>query len=248
MKPLISVVLPVLNGIRAGQGYLRDAIWSIVRQDYEGPIELIVVDDGSRDQTVKTVQEWAKKIHEGWQSRRIVVANRPHEGVTRSLNHGLRRATGEFIARQDADDWSDPSRFTRQVEYLKNNLDVAMVGSAVRVVHGKKIVDEVWYRRKEHRVPKQEFGQGSPFCHGSVMIRRKILDKVGEYDPQFPHAQDYDLFWRIAKHHAVASIPEPLYYYRVHGNRVTSNRRRFQIQLKCGRQIKRRVQRELKEI
>lgn len=247
MKPLISVVMPVLNGIRAGRGYLRQAVWSVVQQDYEGPIELIVVDDGSKDETVKTVRTWADEIQARWQSRRIVLAARSHEGVTRSLNHGIRRAAGEFVARQDADDWSEPSRFTRQIEYLNDNPNVAMVGSAVRVVNGNTVADEVWYRRKEALVPKREFGQGSPFCHGSVMIRRAILTEVGEYDPQFPHAQDYDLFWRIAKAHPVASILDPLYCYRVHGNRVTSQRRRFRVQLDCAKRIKRRIQREMNE-
>lgn len=247
MNPLISVVMPVWNGLRAGKNYLHRAVFSLVRQDYEGPIEIIVVDDGSTDRTLPTLYEWANKIHGSWQSRRLIIESRPHEGVTHSLNHGLRQATSEFVARQDADDWSEPSRFTRQVEFLSKNTDVAMVGSAARVVHDDKVRDEVWYRWGAERIPKKAFRDNSPFCHGSVMFRRSMLQEIGEYDPKYPHAQDYDLFWRIACRYPVATISDPLYAYRVHGGRVTSNRRRFRVQLQCAHRIKTRIQRELRE-
>lgn len=246
MKPLISVVMPVWNGLKAGRGYLQQAVFSLVHQDYEGPIEVIVIDDGSTDGTVEAVQQWAEQIHAGWQSRRIAVVARPHEGVTHSLNAGINRATGEFVARQDADDWSKPTRFTRQVEYLRGNPDVALVGSAVRVVNESRVADEVWYRA-EGRIKREVFSKQSPLAHGSVMFRRSALTEVGGYDPQFPHAQDYDLFWRIARLHPIATLPDPLYYYRVHQNRVTSNRRRFQIQFDCAKKIKHRIRRELNQ-
>jgi len=238
--------MPVWNGIVAGPDYFHKAVFSLVHQDYEGPVEIIVVDDGSGDETLKFVREWADQVKAGWQSRRIVVASRPHEGVTHSLNHGIRLATGEFVARHDADDWSAKNRLTEQVEYLKTYSEVAMVGSAVRVVHGTREVDEVWYRASG-RVPKASFGKQNPLAHGSVMIRRSVLTEVNGYDTQFPHAQDYDMFWRIACLHPIATISNPLYFYRVHDRRVTSDRRKFQIQLQCSRRIQRRIQRELRD-
>jgi len=238
--------MPVWNGLRAGPGYFRKAVFSLVHQDYEGPVEIILVDDGSNDKSLESAREWAEQINAGWKSRRVVVAARPHEGVTHSLNHGITLATGEFVARHDADDWSAESRFTKQIEFLTENPDVAMVGSAVQVVHGPKVVEEVWYRASG-LIPKKSFAKGSPLAHGSVMIRRSVLTEVNGYDAQFPHAQDYDLFWRIAKKHPIATIPDPLYFYRVHDRRVTSDRRRFRIQLDCATKIKRRIQRELKD-
>jgi len=246
MESLISVLLPVWNGLRAGSGYLQRAVYSIVEQTYEGPIELIIVDDGSTDGTVDAVMQWSNSIRENWQSRRIIVVTKKHSGVTQTLNEALKHARGDFIARQDADDWSSPERFSRQVNYLKKNADVALVGSAVQVVHGRQVKQEVWYK-SGGRIPKCAFRERTPLAHGSVLLRSDVMRTVGGYDPQFPHAQDYDLFWRIRRKYAVASLSDVLYFYRVHSNRVTSDRKRFQIQLACARKIRQRIQQELNE-
>lgn len=248
MQPLVSVVMPVLNGIAAGPGYLWKAVDSLVHQNYDGPIEILLLDDGSKDETVAQAQGWADQIKQEWNSRRLVVIIREHTGVTKTLNAGIARAEGEFIARHDADDFSETTRITKQVNYLKSNPEVAAVGSAVRLFHGNRDRKEVWYRWKGNRVSPKAFRKENPFCHGSMMIRRSILVEVGGYDERFPHAQDYDLFWRIAKRWPVATLPEALYCYRVHDRRVTSDRRRFRVQLECSRQIKQRIGRELKEL
>lgn len=248
MKPLVSVVMPVYNGIAAGPGYLWKALDSLVRQDYDGPIEILLLDDGSKDETVAQAEKWAEHINQSWKSRRLFVISRSHEGVTKILNVGIEKAEGEFIARHDADDFSETSRIRKQVEFLVERPEMAMVGSAARIYHDNRNRQEVWYRWGSDTIKPQAFKNENPYCHGSVMLRRSVLMKVGGYDERFAHAQDYDLFWRIAKQFPVGTLPEPLYCYRVHDRRVTSKRSNFQIQLECSRSIQRRINRELKEL
>lgn len=241
------MVMPVYNGVSAGSGIFEFSLRSVVEQDYDGPIEIIVVDDGSRDTTLATLREFASNLEQNCKSRRVVIISRRHEGVTQALNAGLAEAAGEFIARQDADDFSRPSRISTQVDYLESHADVALVGTAVAVVNGGAFqpVQEVWFRNAHEIVPIADFREQSPFCHGSVMFRASVLETVKGYDVRFPHAQDYDFFWRIAKVWPVASIPHAHYCYRVHSRRVTSDPRRFQIQRVCYQEIKRRIRREL---
>ena len=244
MPPLVSVVMPVFNGLRAGPGYLNQSIDSLVRQDYEGPLEIVIIDDGSTDGTGDVIRETAERIKKTHLSRRIELITRPHAGVTKSLNAGARHATGELVARQDADDYSEPERITRQVAYLTDHAEVAVVGSAVRVIHGSRRKDEVWYRSATDRLRIEDFRKQCPLAHGSTMIRADVLKQVGYYNESYPHSQDYDLFWRIVRRWEIATIPDPLYCYRVHGNRVTTQK--FRLQLDCANRIRQRINREFR--
>lgn len=242
MLPLVSVVIPVFNGLRAGAGYLNQSLDSLLRQDYEGPIEIVVVDDGSTDGTPEAVRTIARK--NPFLSRKIELLTRPHAGVTKSLNVGVRHATGELVARQDADDYSEPERITRQVDYLTANPEVALLGSAIRVIHGSRRKDEVWYRSATERLRKEDFRKQSPLAHGSTMMRAEVLKHVGYYNESYPHSQDYDLFWRIVRRWEVATLPDPLYCYRVHANRVTTQK--FRLQRECADRIRQRINREFR--
>lgn len=246
MRPLVSVVLPVWNGLSTGRGYLEQSVFSLVDQDYDGPIEIIAVDDGSSDGTANQLSVWSDTIQQNRKSRVLRVFAVKHEGVTKALNHGLRQVTGSFVARQDADDWSSLCRISKQVDYLNAHQEVVLLGSAVHVVHDSQVKQEVWYKASG-LVTKKDFSERSPLAHGSVLFRREVLDTVGMYNEQYPHAQDYDFFWRVCKQYTVATLADPLYYYRVHKNRITSSPDRFRIQLSCFRQIRSRIQSELQQ-
>lgn len=240
------MVLPVRNGLKAGPGFLGQALDSIVQQDYVGPIELVVVDDGSTDGTANFVSQWAKSLVGLEDRRTLVLHTQKALGVTHALNAGLGLAKGTLIARQDADDYSATSRIRLQAEFLANRPDVGMVCTAIRIVRNRKPTPEIWYKSSGY-VTKYAFARDNPVAHGSVMVRKSVIDSVGVYNVAYPHSQDYELFWRVAKKHKIVCFPEPLYFYRVHEQRVTSDPKRFPIQLQCSKQIKQAIQRELSQ-
>ena len=146
---------------------------------------------------------------------RVSLVQRENEtGVTSARNEGIHRASGEYIAAHDADDWSDPERFEKQVAYLDANPEVALVGT------GADLVDEGDNIQSQRRVLESpslsDLTEHNEFVHGSVMMRREALEEIGGYDEWFVVAEDYDLWLRLADEYEVRNIDEPLYYFRQH--------------------------------
>jgi Glycosyl transferase family 2 len=200
--PLVTVLLAVHNGER----HLREAMDSILAQTHR-ELEFLVIEDGSTDSS--------REIVESFDDSRIrLVANNANLGLARSLNVGLDLAQGAYIARQDADDLSDPSRLERQVALLGKHLDVALVGTAYRRIDDEGVVFA------ERDVPQHDLAIRwrllflNAFSHTSVMFRRGALADVGTYDEAFHYAQDYDLWSRIAETHRAAGIADRLVSYR----------------------------------
>lgn len=201
--PRISVVLPVYNGLP----YIKDAIASILLQDF-ADFELIVINDGSTDGTDKVLDEF--------DDPRLRVIHQANMGLALTLNRGLEMSRGEYIARQDADDISLPSRLGKQIVYMDQHPDCALVGSWTTIWE----VDKPTSRGHSHPCDNGEIQIrllfDSFFVHSSVMIRKSALKLSGLYptDPERNPPEDFDLWLRIAKHFRVANIPEKLLIYR----------------------------------
>src|ERR1700681_1475187 len=132
--PLVSVVLPVYNGER----YLTQSINSILFQTYSN-WELIIINDGSSDNTENLILNYPDK-------RIKYISNDGNKGIIYSLNKGLEKAKGEFIARLDADDVALPFRIEKQVEFLTENTDYAMCGSYFQTIDSNgKILKNVTF-------------------------------------------------------------------------------------------------------
>jgi glycosyltransferase involved in cell wall biosynthesis len=236
---LVSVVIPAWNVASPPKlKWFHQAIESIVYQDYVGPIEIVLVDDGSTDQTPHAYLALRQKHHSF--SRRLGYYRMPHSGITRALNHGLGRANSEFIARLDADDWSKPSRFTKQVHYLNEHPEVALLGTPVHIIRGERATKEIWNTLTTHEQLVKGLRERNQLAHSSVMFRRCVLDIVGGYDEHYPYAQDWDYWWRIAQKYRIAQLAEPLTYLRLHDKSVSSDGRAHQ-QNQCALQIKRKI-------
>ena len=119
IKDKISVIMPVYN---VNGEWLREAIDSILSQTYTN-FELIIIDDGSTNDTPDILAEYVQK------DSRIKIVKGEHKGISNALNKGLDVADGEFIARMDGDDISLPERFEKQINYLRQNPDVGIVGT-----------------------------------------------------------------------------------------------------------------------
>src|ERR1700678_736185 len=121
MQEEVDVLLPVFNGAST----IVEAVESVQHQTVS-KIRIIIIDDGSTDRTPEILAALAR------QDDRIIVITKPNTGIVDALNEGLQHCTAEFVARQDADDLSDPSRLAIQINHLKNHPDCIAVSGAVR--------------------------------------------------------------------------------------------------------------------
>lgn len=209
--PLVSVLMPVYNGAP----WIRDAVASVLRQTL-GDIELIVVDDGSTDPTPEIVGAISDD--------RLRLERQPRAGLTRSLNRALALAWAPLLARLDADDIALPERLERQRAFLDTHPDVGLVGGAAREVDAAgRLVREV-------RPPTDDAGirraliRRNPFVHSSVMMRRQVIERAGDYDERWPVAQDYELWMRLSRITRLANLPDIVVIRRLVPGRVTAER------------------------
>ena len=196
MLPLVSVVIPTYN--RAGM--LPEAVESVLGQDYPC-LELIVVDDGSSDDTGRVLGKYRG---------RLSYQRQPRRGVSAARNRGAALAKGEYLCFLDSDDLWRPQKLSRQVQYMQANPRVPLC-----------YTDEIWIRngvrvnpRKKHRkYSGWIFERCLPLCiisPSSAMLRRDFFTRLGGFDESLPACEDYDLWLRICKDHPVHFIPEPL--------------------------------------
>jgi len=192
----VSVILPTYN--RAW--IVREAIESVLQQDLTG-VELIVVDDGSTDDTPELLKTYGDRL------RFIRQANR---GVSAARNAGIRAASGELIALLDSDDAWLPGKLGVQVDYFRVHPETMIcqteeiwIRNGVRVNPGKR------HRKESGMIFERSLGLClvSP---SAVMMRRSLLDEVGLFDERLPACEDYDLWLRIAWKYPIHLIDRAL--------------------------------------
>lgn len=206
--PRLSVVLAVWNG----EAYLAESLRSIVAQTFHD-WELIVVDDGSTDHTAQILDQFQQE------DARIRVYSQPNCGLIASLNRGLTIATGEYVARMDADDVSMPDRFAVQVEYMDQHQDIGICGSWIETFEPG--TSEVVKYPSDDGAIRCQLIFSSALAHPTVMLRRSVLVQYSlRYHEQAKYAEDYDLWVRAAVYTRLANIPAVLLRYRVHPQQV----------------------------
>lgn len=216
--PLVSIVMPVFNDM----AYLSVAIESVLGQTYPH-WELLIIDDGSTDETPTLLQNWTD-------ARIRVIRNPENWGVTRSLQRGLALAQGSYIARMDSDDVALPTRLAKQVQFLERHPEVGILGSRAELmdVAGRSLglsstYTTDWPIRWASLLT-------NPFVHPTVMLRRATLTKLDlNYDETYRTSQDYDLWTRMLMVTEGANLAEPLLQYRVRDG-VTQRRRQEQLE------------------
>lgn len=203
MSPAVSVVLPVYNCPE----FVGEAIESILHQSCTD-FELIVIDDGSKDDTLSVVRRF--------DDARIGVFTQENQGLAATLNRGIRIARGRYVARQDQDDVSMPERLARQVAYLDAHPRCALLGTWAEIWAGTRKTERAHRHPADNASLKFELLLNNPFVHSSVMLRKAALDAVGGYstDPQRQPPEDYELWSRIAREWEVANLPEVVHRYR----------------------------------
>jgi glycosyltransferase involved in cell wall biosynthesis len=204
--PLITVLMPVFN---AGS-FLKQSIDSILSQTYSN-FDFLIVDDGSTDIETRNL------LQKALSDRRLkLVTHASRLGVSRSLNHGLELATGEYIARMDADDVSHPLRLEKQLQFMNKNSDVGVCGTAIECF-GNAIQEFTITNPQDSEEIKCRLLLSCPISHPTVMFRRESFQRCRlSYNEEFETAQDYELWTRCAHLFRMANLQEPLHYYRVH--------------------------------
>jgi hypothetical protein len=207
--PVVSVVMSVFNG----QRFLRQAVESILEQTF-CDFELIIINDGSTDQSASILDSYKSS------DPRVQVYHQENRGLIESLNRGSNLARGKYIARMDADDIAVRDRLTSQIEFMEACPEVAVLGGAVEFIDEKDRVLRVAVQPLQHREIKRNLLESRFMWHPSVLIRKTAFLEVGGYR-NVPHAEDYDLWLRVAEHFQLANLPKVLLKYRLHPGQVS---------------------------
>lgn len=208
--PAVSVLMAVYNGER----HLNAAIDSILAQTFTD-FECVIVDDGSTDRS--------RAIVEGYADPRIrLIPLKRNEGLSRALNAGLGAVRSPLVARQDADDLAEPTRLARQVAVMREQPDLAILGSQAVAMHEDGTPSGVVWRPVATESILWYSLFDNPFAHTSMMFRTTVIrDELGGFNPKYdPFSQDYALWCDVLARHPFANLPDRLVRYRVHGGSI----------------------------
>jgi glycosyltransferase involved in cell wall biosynthesis len=198
---MISVIIPTYNRSQ----FLAEAVESVLAQSVfqsrKYSFEIIIIDDGSTDDTRKVVEKFSGPINYYYQ---------PHQGVSRARNHGLEKAKGEFIAFLDSDDLWLPEKIKLQMNVMENLPH--LMGCTT---------EEIWLRRGKRVNPREKhrkysgwiFPHALPLCILSLsasLFRRQVFEEIGTFDESLPACEDYDFSLRYSLRYPLHLIDRPL--------------------------------------
>ncbi len=212
-KPAVSIIMPTYNRCR----FITKAIESVIEQTYSN-WELIIVDDGSTDQTSEVVGKYVQN------DSRIRYIKQKNAGCAAARNRALAEATGAYIAFIDDDDVYEPNKLQIQVEYLNENPKIGFVYSDselidVRGNHLKNVPE----------IPQRSFLElitGFAVPPIAIMVKKECFDRVGLFCTELRNTDDYDMWLRIAKEFQFAYLPAKVALYVWHDGNLTLNQRK----------------------
>jgi len=214
--PLVSVIVPSYNH----EKYIEETIESIVNQTYKN-IELIVIDDGSKDNSVQILSELSRKYN-------FTLITRDNKGLSRTLNEGINNANGQYISICASDDIYLLNKIEKQVSFMEENLEYMMT-------YGKKInfypngikrnINNKYYR--SGNIFKDLLLQTILIPPVSAIYRKEVFEKVGGFDVDLV-VEDVDMFLRIGKKYPIGYQNEYFYYYRVHPTNTINDLEKMQ--------------------
>jgi glycosyltransferase involved in cell wall biosynthesis len=203
MAKKITVIMPAYNsGL-----YIKEAIDSILNQSFFD-FELLIIDDGSTDNTVKIIKSYTDK-------RIRLVQNEKNFGITKTRNRGLKENKSDYLAFLDSDDMALPHRLEKQLNFLEKNTDFGMVGSYVKTIDSAgKLTGVAW----KNNLPPEKISSillfRNYFTQSAIMIRKEAIPEEG-YGP-FEPTEDFDLWIKISQKWKVWNLPDYLVKYRIH--------------------------------
>lgn len=214
MNPLVSIIVPAYNR----ETLIVDTLESVHAQTYR-PLEVLVVDDGSRDGTAAVASSWISG--RGTTEVRLVSLG-ANAGKSAAVNRGIAESRGAYVAVVDSDDLLEPEAVLRQVSFLEKHPECGMVFSPARLLQNDGSIDGVgggseWNREIDDFV--REAGElhtrVNTIVSSSVLLRRSVLDRTGGLDQALRYTHDWDLWIRVAAESRIGFLPTPLVRYRV---------------------------------
>jgi glycosyltransferase involved in cell wall biosynthesis len=211
--------LTVLMAFHNDAPFIAAAIDSILNQTY-ADFEFVLVNDASTDRSRDIVARYSDP--------RIRLLDNPENlRLARSLNRGLEAARGALVARLDANDIALPDRLEKQMRFMRDHPDFALIGGQYRVIdtQGRPITGAALMRPVTEHGVQWYFLFDSPFIHSTVMFRKAAADEVGRYDPSFDWApsEDVDLWARMAVRHRMVNLSDVLVLQRYDPTSITYN-------------------------
>ena len=217
----VSVIIPAYNAER----YIQETLESVFAQTYQD-IEVIVVDDGSKDRTAEIVQSFGDRVRYLYQQN--------SGGCGKPRNEGMKIATGDVFVFLDSDDILAPHRIAREVELMRRHPGVGMVFSNYQDFEGQQVLEGGHFEtcplvcdrllslapgagqtilqpcESTELLLTENFGSSSP------MVRRRAVERAGNFDETLRASEDYDFQYRVASHFCIALIPQVGWYKRLH--------------------------------
>lgn len=217
-----SIILPVFNGC----DYIEEAIISVLDQSYKD-FELLIVDDGSTDVTVKIIEPFLS-------DDRIHYYHKRHTGLSDTLNLGLSYASGEYISRIDADDRWLPEKLSTQYKQLKENIDISIIGSSIYYINSRGIrIPELSGFNHGKEIPYDELKRctlrNNIICSSSLVFHKSVADAIGNFNTKYEISMDYDFLVRALEHHKGMVSEKALVEYRISPQMMTLRERQNMI-------------------
>mgnify|MGYP003290015543 CR=1 FL=1 len=211
MKDLVSIVLPIYNG----EKYMRQSIDSILSQTYQN-WELLIVDDGSTDQTANIALEYTKK-----DSRIHYHKNPQNMRLPRTLNRGFSLAQGDYLTWTSDDNYYYPTAIETMLRALQDNEKHFAFASCDVINETGENVEVITVHEGSKKMLLGSNSVGACFLYS-----REVYENTGEYDPEMTLVEDFDYWQRICMRYEPVCISEKLYAYRWHDGALTSTMRK----------------------
>lgn len=212
-SPRVSVVMSIYKEAEL----LPAAIESVLKQTFRD-FEFIIISDGASEDCQQIARSYAEK------DSRIHLIHQNNQGLTIALIRACKEARGEFIARQDADDWSAPDRFNEQIRLLDSDPSLGLVSSWFDLVGPEAELLNTIKGSRDPKVATHELREGRKIPgHGSLMFRKSLYEECGGYRSEFYFVQDWDLWFRMAERMTIAYVPKVLYRHLLHTKSITGS-------------------------
>ncbi len=213
--PKVSVIMPAYNRER----FIAESIRSVLAQSFED-YELIIIDDGSTDKTTEKASGF------GHDPRIRIIKNEKNLGIAATRNRALSLARAPYIAPLDSDDvWLDREKLRKQVEFLDENPDYAMLGGGIMHIDiDSKPLKKVLFPIYDSLI-RNIILQYNPFAQSTLLYRKSAALEAQGYSTEYKICDDYDLWLKIGNKHKFTNIPQVLSGYRIHGENITKKKR-----------------------
>lgn len=212
---LVSIILPTFNG--ASRGFLEESIGSVLNQTYKN-YELIIVDDGSNDDTRIFCEKYLKRPG-------IKYIYQENKGLAGARNTGIKMSKGEYICFIDDDDIWLKNKLKKQISFIKKHKDIkiGMVFTSIEFIE-----EDGRHRRNQSHIAngdiyKKLFYENIIDAPSSVMIKKEVFNEVGLFKEEMKSCEDYEIWFRIAKKYHIYSLNEVLVKYRLHKKNMSKN-------------------------